>query len=59
MLPLSDGEMRQMFVWVGDLARIHGLILGQPLVVTPTQRSAGAIVQSISEAGTTVTVTRQ
>ena len=59
VLPLSDGEMRLMFGWVSDLARIHGLIVGQPLVVTPTQRSAGAVIQSISEAGTTVTVARQ
>ena len=59
VLPLSVGEMRQMFGWVSDLARIHGLILGQPLVVTPTQRSAGAVVQTISEAGTTVTVALQ
>ena len=57
--PLSNAEMRQMFGWVSDLARIHGLILGQPLVVTPTQRSAGAVVQTISEAGTTVTVALQ
>ena len=57
--PLSNAEMRQMFGWVSDLARIHGLILGQPLVVTPTQRSAGTVVQTISEAGTTVTVALQ
>lgn len=40
------------------LARIHGLIAGEPLVVTPTQRTAGGIVQTIAEAGGTVTVER-
>lgn len=55
---LSDGEMRQMFVWVSELARIHGLVAGSPLVVTPTSRQAGAISQSISESGSTVTVSR-
>lgn len=55
---LSDDEMRQMFNWVNDLARIHGLVAGEPLVVTPTTRSAGAVAQTISESGQTVTVTR-
>lgn len=55
---LSDDEMRQMFVWVSELARIHGLVSGSPLVVTPTSRQAGSINQSISESGSTVTVSR-
>lgn len=55
---LSDAEMRQLFVWVSDLARVHGLVIGEPLVVTPTQRTAGAVTQTISESGQTVTVTR-
>ena len=55
-LPLNAGEMRQLFGWVSDLARIHGLIRGEPLVVTPTQRSAGSVVQVISESNGTVTV---
>ena len=42
-----------------DLVTIHGLVISQPLTVTPTQRTAGAIVQTISEVGTAITVTRQ
>lgn len=41
-----------------NLARIHGLVLGQPLTVTPNSRSAGAVAQTIGTAGETVTVTR-
>lgn len=55
---LSDAEMRQMFVWVNELAKIHGLVTGTSLIVTPTTRTAGTIAQSISEVGSTVTVTR-
>lgn len=42
-----------------ELAKIHGLVAGQPLVVSPTTRTAGGISQSIAEAGGTVTVARQ
>jgi hypothetical protein len=39
-----------------EMALLHGLVPGSPLVVTPTSRSAGAVTQTI--AGTdTVTVT--
>lgn len=41
-----------------DLAKIHGLVTGQPLTVTPTSRSAGGIVQTVGESGSTVTVER-
>lgn len=41
-----------------ELAKIHGLVTGQPLTVTQTTRSAGGIVQSITEAGSGTTVTR-
>lgn len=41
-----------------DLHGIHGLAAASPLIVSPTQRAAGAIEQSISEAAGTVTVTR-
>lgn len=41
-----------------ELHRIHGLESGVPLVVTPTERTAGAITQNVSEAGDTVTVER-
>jgi hypothetical protein len=40
------------------LAKIHGLLSGTPLVVTPTSRTAGDVTQTIDTAGTTVTVTR-
>lgn len=55
---LSDAEFREMYDWVKELHRIHGLTSGVDLVVTPTSRTAGAISQTISEVGTTVTVTR-
>jgi len=55
---LSNAEMRELYEWVKELHRIHGLTSGVDLVVTPTSRTAGAISQTISEAGTTVTVTR-
>jgi hypothetical protein len=32
---------------LADLAKIHGLVSGSPLVVTPTTRSAGSVVQTI------------
>lgn len=40
------------------LAKIHGLVSGEPLTVSATQRAAGGIVQSIAEGGGVVTVTR-
>lgn len=40
------------------LARIHGLVAGEPLRVGSTARSAGPIQQTISEAGGEVVVTR-
>jgi hypothetical protein len=40
------------------LAKIHGLLSGTPLVVTPTSRTAGDVTQTIDTVGTTVTVTR-
>lgn len=43
---------------VTDVARIHGLVSGQPLVVTPSSRVAGPVTQAIDTAGDTVTVTR-
>lgn len=57
-LALTAAEQRAMFNWVRDLAQIHGLVAGAPLVVTPTARQAGEINQSISESGVTVTVSR-
>jgi hypothetical protein len=42
-----------------EIAALHGLVLGSPLTVTTTERTAGSIAQSItSEAGGGTTVTR-
>lgn len=41
-----------------ELAKIHGLVSGSPLTVTPTSRSAGGINQTVTESGETVTVAR-
>ena len=38
------------------LAKIHGLVDGVPAVVTPTSRTAGDVVQTITEVGDQVTV---
>lgn len=40
------------------LAKIHGLVRGTPLVVSPTARSAGDIVQTITESSGVTTVAR-
>jgi hypothetical protein len=50
--PLSVQETS----WLVALARLHGLI--EPLVVTPTSRTAGPLAQTISSSGDTVTVNR-
>jgi hypothetical protein len=42
-----------------ELAKIHGLIPGVPVQVSATQRTAGDIAQTITDDGTTVTVSRQ
>lgn len=41
-----------------ELARIHGLVAGQPLTVSANQRQAGDITQTITESGGTVTMER-
>lgn len=56
--PLTNVQMQQLFLWVNELALIHGLVAGADLVVTPTARSAGTVAQSINTAGSTVTVSR-
>lgn len=43
---------------VTDVARVHGLVTGQPLVVTPTSRVAGPLAQIIMDTGSQITVTR-
>jgi len=40
------------------LAKIHGLVMGAPLTVSPTSREAGGVEQTIAEAGGVVTVER-
>lgn len=42
-----------------ELAKVHGLLPEAPLVVTPTSRTAGDVVQTVNNVGTTTTVTRQ
>jgi hypothetical protein len=41
-----------------SLAQVHGLVLGTPLIVTATSRTAGDVVQTIADAAGTVTVER-
>lgn len=41
-----------------ELSKIHGLVMGADLVVTPTSRTAGDVVQAIATAGDTTTVSR-
>jgi hypothetical protein len=43
---------------VAEFHRIHGLDPAAPLTVSPTQRTAGDVQQTISEVAGTVTVTR-
>lgn len=57
-IPLTNAQMQQLYLWVNELALLHGLVSGSDLVVTPTARTAGTVTQSISTAGSTVTVTR-
>lgn len=51
-------EIAAELLRVVELAQVHGLVTGTNLVVTPTSRVAGSISQTISEAGSTVTVSR-
>ncbi|HQY95298.1 hypothetical protein [Caldilinea sp.] len=60
---MSNGQTAEenvltMLEYLSDLHLIHGLRAGSPLSVTETERSAGAVVQAISEAAGVVTVTR-
>lgn len=52
-------ELATELLDVVETHKIHGLKLGSPLTVSQTQRAAGGIVQGLSEAGSTTTVTRQ
>jgi hypothetical protein len=46
----------QQALLVYELYLLHGLELGSPLTVSSTARAAGAVTQTIAEAGVTVTV---
>jgi hypothetical protein len=52
-------ELQAELLRIVELAQVHGLVVGTDLVVTPTTRTAGSVVQSISGDGTsTTTVSR-
>ena len=51
-------ELQAELLRIVELAKIHGLVIGADLVVTPTSRTAGDITQSITTASDIVTVAR-
>lgn len=51
-------ELAAELLRIIELAKIHGLVAGTPLTVSPTNRSAGDISQTVVESGDTVTVSR-
>lgn len=51
-------ELQAELLRIVELAQLHGLVVGTDLVVTPTARSAGSVVQTVAESGGTVTVSR-
>lgn len=53
-------ELAPELLRILELALIHGLVAGQPLIVTATSRVAGSVSQQITESGggTTATVSR-
>jgi hypothetical protein len=52
----AGGLTTEQAAQLASLAKIHGLIAGIPAVVTPTSRTAGDVVQTITEVGDQVTV---
>jgi hypothetical protein len=44
---------------IRELQLLHGLVIGEPLIVTPISRQAGTINQTINESATEVVVERQ
>ena len=48
-------ELQAELLRIAELAQIHGLVVGTDLVVTPTSRTAGSVVQAITGDGTAVT----
>jgi hypothetical protein len=56
----AEQNLVQIYAWLDELHKVHGLQAAFPLVVAPTLRSAGALIQQvIANVGDTVTVTRQ
>ncbi len=55
----ADASVAQAYLQHDEIHKIHGLRLGAPLGVAQDSRTAGAIEQTVSEVGETVTVTRQ
>ena len=51
-------ELQAELLRIVEIAKIHGLVIGADLVVTPTSRTAGDVVQTITDATGTTTVTR-
>ena len=51
-------ELATELLRIIELAKVHGLVDGSSLVVTPTSRTAGTVQQTITELGGTVTVAR-
>lgn len=54
----GGGLTTEQAAMLESLAKIHGLVSGVPLVVTPTTREAGDVSQTIVEDGDEVTITR-
>ena len=52
-------ELSAELLRISEIAKLHGLVQGAPLVVTPTSRTAGDVAQTVNTAGATTTVTRQ
>lgn len=48
-------ELQAELLRIVELAQVHGLVVGTDLVVTPTSRTAGSVVQTITGDGTTTT----
>lgn len=58
-LAMTSADYKQMYTWISELAKIHGLVLGAALQVSQTQRSAGDVLQLITGGPDTIVVTRQ
>jgi hypothetical protein len=51
-------ELAAELLRILELAKLHGLVAGSPLVVSPTARSSSGITQTINTVGDTTTVSR-